>query len=169
MHLDRDHTGVPSTHSKGTSGLYQFQALCGAAVGPPEEAAASDLAVICLEPGLLLPFPLQAALAVASSPIYPPQPGQQHQRTHLSLFPVAWMTGVSFLTNASARESSAWLWVLRDSENSQTRGGALFHMLENANEKQGTQGLAEGREVSECGTGQELGPMLSIGSLYYEV
>lgn len=60
-HLDRDHTGVSSTHSKGTSGLDQFQALCGAAVGPPEEAAASDLAVICLEPGLLLPFPLQAA------------------------------------------------------------------------------------------------------------
>lgn len=31
-------------------------------------------------------------------------------------------------------------------------------MLENTDEKQGTQGLAEGREVSECGIGQELGP-----------
>lgn len=40
--------------------------------------------------------------------------------------------------------------------NSQTQRG-LFHMLENTDEKQGTQGLAEGREVSECGIGQELG------------
>lgn len=42
-------------------------------------------------------------------------------------------------------------------------------MLENTDEKQGTQGLAEGREVSECGIGQELGPVLSTGSLYHEV
>ena len=42
-------------------------------------------------------------------------------------------------------------------------------MLENTNEKQGAQGLAEGREVSECGIGQKLGPMFSIGSLYHEV
>lgn len=42
-------------------------------------------------------------------------------------------------------------------------------MLENTDEKQGTQGLAEGREVSECGIGQELGPMLCTGSLYHEV
>lgn len=52
--------------------------------------------------------------------------------------------------------------------NSQTQRG-LFHTLENTDEKQGTQGLAEGREVSECGIGQELGPMLSTGSLYHEV